>query len=701
MSVIQRIRDKGAWIITSLIALALIAFILQDRGTSGGSFFSDNKTIGKIYGTKVDAQEFREKVNMYIKRGATEDRAAEELWNQEVMKAILLHETDKLGLVCSQKEASENLFSPSSQFMQQYFRNPQTGEFDYERARQAVNQIKKSKNTEEKRSLYEGFIEPIELQTLQLKYQALIDHSVYIPKWMVEKQLADNNAVASASFVYVPYSSVTDSTVKVSDDEITTYAKKHEKEYSKENETRTIGYITFDAFATSADSTEVRNQLEKIKADFAASTDAKAFLSKNGSNMDFYNGYVAKKEIKVAVKDTLFKQPVGGTFGPYVDGNNFVIAKVVGATSIPDTVKVRHILIATQQQDQQTRALQRVREDSTAKRIADSVALAIKNGANFDSLLAKYSDDGGSKDKGGVYEIAANAGMVPEFSDFGFTGKTGDKSVVKTDFGYHYMEILSQKGSEVGYKIAYLGKPIIISDKTISDASSAAAQFWSTSKSYKDFNANAIKLGKAVLPATDIKENDFNVQGLGSARKLVYWTYKNDVGDITNEAIKIGDKYVVAVITSVNKPGLPAVATLRPMVEFLVRNEKKAKQIIATKFKGNTLESYASAAGTTVQKADSILFTVPYVPGVGNETKFVGAAFNASIKGKATEPIAGYQGVFALRVENIAAKTDDSNNAEMIKQRLLQMQKNSTQSFMEALKKDADIKDNRGKIFTE
>jgi peptidyl-prolyl cis-trans isomerase D len=144
---------------------------------------------------------------------------------------------------------------------------------------------------------------------------------------------------------------------------------------------------------------------------------------------------------------------VGGIYGPYVDKDNYVLAKVMDVKALPDTVKVRHILIATQQQQQGQ--MMQIREDSTAKKLADSIALAIKTGAKFDTLCRKYTDDPGSKDSG-IYNNVYTGQMVSEFNDFIFTHKV-EGGVVKTAFGYHYIEILSQ-GNESAYKIAYLSK---------------------------------------------------------------------------------------------------------------------------------------------------------------------------------------------------------------------------------------------------
>src|ERR1035437_2708542 len=131
--------------------------------------------------------------------------------------------------------------------------------------------------------------------------------------------------------------------------------------------------------------------------------------------------------------------------------------------------------------------------------------------------------------------------------------------------------------------------------------------------------------------------------------------------------MRIGDKYVVAIVTAVNKPGLPSVGNLRPLVESLVRNEKKAKLIIDTKMKGNTLQSLAASSATTIQKADSILFSNPFIQGIGNDPKFAGAAFNKDYFSKATDAIAGTTGVYSLQVAKIG-NTGGPDNSAAIRQ---------------------------------
>ena len=700
MSVIQRIRDKGAWIVFGVIALALIAFILQDGVRRGGSMFSNNNALGKVNGEVIQRSDFEQKLEMYSKNGQDRDQIIGRLWDQEVFKIILEQQFDKLGISVGNKEQTEIIYGQNSPF-RQYFTDQQTGYFDADKLRQWLSQIKKTKEAraQQEKDMAANLIKDAVFQAQQTKYQVLLQHALYAPKWMVEKTMADNNGVSSVSYVNVSYTTVPDASIKVSDDEIMAYARKHRKEFERDDETRSLAYISFDAGATASDSAATVNQLMALKGSFASATDIKNFFANNSTETPYYNGYISKNLIKHAYIDSIVKMGSGGVYGPYVDGNNFVLAKVIGVKQMPDSVKIRHILIATHQQDQQSGALMRVREDSSARKIMDTVEAEIRSGKNFDSVCSKYSEDPGSKDKGGVYDYFPSGRMVPEFNDFAFGNPVGSKGVVKTEFGYHYIEVLGQKGSSAAYKIAYLSKPIIVSNETDNAASSAASQFASASRNKKDFDANAAKLGKTATPSGDLKENDFDISGLnGSARQIIRWLYEHKVGTVADQVFRVGDKYVVPIVISVIKPGLPPAAILRPQIEVIVRNQKKAKQIIETKIKGNTLETIATSAGTAVQRADSVAFASPFVDKVGMEPKFAGASFNTTLKGKISEPIAGNSGVFVLRVENIGAKPNITNG-DAIKSTIVQSQQTSVFRGTEALKKISNIKDYRSKFF--
>lgn len=701
MSVIQRIRDKAAWIIFGAIALALIAFIVQDASVRRGNLFSNSSTVGKVNGEAIDKNEFEQKielVNQMQGGQAQRSQLVTSVWNFMVEQTVLRQQLDKLGIVVPGKELSDILFDPTSSPFAREFTDPQTGVFDVEKAKQAFAQLKKNRNSEQVNSIMQIYIQPAIDRAMAQKYQALITQAVYVPKWLAEKTNTDNSSIANISYVYVPYSTVSDSTVKVSDDEIAAYVNKHASEFKQDEETRTVSYVTFDASANADDSAVVLNSVNGLKSEFAATTDAKSFVGKNGTDLPYFDGYVTKANMKMPNADSIMSLADGQVFGPYLDGNNYAIAKMIGRRELPDSVKVRHILIKEADQGQP------ILTDSVAKARIDSIANAIKGGASFAGLVQQYSDDPGSKNTAGEYEFASTqfANLSKEFAEVAFYGSTGDKKIVKVEngsySGYHYIEVLEQKNRQIAYKVAYLSKPISASPATIGAASTAAQQFAAASKTKAQFDEAATKANKFPMSSPDIKENDFNVMGLGENRAFVKWVYENNVGD-RSDPFEFNDKYVVAIITGVSKAGLASARVARPMVEGILKNEKKAQQIL-TKFTGGTLEAYAQSTGTGIQRADSLSFQSPFIAAVGSEPKIVGAAFNKALQGKASEAIAGNTGVFAVKGEGISARPsfggtiDDQRRAQENS-----MRSQIGYSAMNALRKAAVVKDNRATFY--
>ncbi len=692
MSIIQNIRDKGAWIIFTIIVIALVAFVLQDGiGKQGNTSITD---LGKVNGVSINKIDFEEKLDIQVQNYASQGVKREQiigfLWNQEVDRILYKTEENKLGISVGTKELTDVLFGTESPFKQE-FTDPTTGEFKVNDAKQAIAQLKKGKNQEQIKNIEKMYIEPSIENRLRNKYQALIVKGVQVPSWMVQKQYAESNSIANINIVGIPYTSISDSTIKVTDDEIASYIKENAAAFQVEEASKNISYVGFSAAPTSADSAAALNTVNALKAEFQAAPDAAVFLNKAGSDLPFYNSYISGKSLQVPNKDAIIASGVGNVYGPYIDGKNYTLAKVIGVKQWPDSASVRHILIATAGQNGQI-----VRDDSAAKKLIDSIKLAIAGGTSFDAMVQQYSDDAGSKTNGGKYEMFSQGQMVGPFNDFSFDNSVGSKGVVKTDFGYHYIEVLKQTPRSPAYKIAYLSKAILPSNETISAASAAAAAFASSAKDLKSFNEEAIKINKQAFPATGIKAMDFEIPGLGESRSLVRWVNENNMNAIS-EPTEIGDNYFVAVITGAEKQGLISVTSARPQVEGIIRDQKKAVQI-KQNFKGNTIEEIANSAKTIVQAADSISFNYSMIPGIGNEPKVVGAAFNKALLNKPSAPIAGNAGVFVISVKNQGAKVA-SQDITSFEADLLNRTRSVVYRTNVGLKKIAKIVDNRIKVY--
>lgn len=711
MSVIQKIQDKYGKVMAIIIGFSLIIFVVMLAFENGGSLFRGNSTtVGTINGTPIDIKEFQNAVTQQSQimesRGmasgeALNQQANEAAWNNEIARILLTAETKKLGIDVGSKELNNLLFGLNPpQELRQTFTDPQTGQYNPQVAQQQINQIK-TRGTAEQKVQINAFLDQLVFQHLAQKYDALLTTSINYPKWMIEKQNAENGLISKISFVKEPYTSISDSTVKVTDKEILSYIDKHKKDF-KQLESRSISYVAFSADPTAADSALAKEKILETKLAFDSTHDVKSFLLNQGVN-NYYDGYISSNRIQVSTKDSIFRIGTGKIYGPYLDGGHYALAKVIGTRSIPDTVKIRHILIGTSQPDPQTGQMMQIRDTATAKHLADSIALAIRNGSNFDSLI-HFSNDPGSVNNGGVYDNVPSGQMVPTFNDFIFGNPVGTKGVVKTDYGYHYIEILSQKGNTTGYKIAYISKSIDASQETNAAANNAATAFVATATDQKSFNTSAEKLlkekgiNKAI--ATDIPPSGSMIQGLGASRSFVKNIYKAKLGDVIGPET-IGSNEVVAIVTEINKEGTMSASKARMMVEPLLMNEKKAEIIKQKIGKLTTLEAAATVLKKQVETADSLRFSGNANAALGFEPKILGAAFNkANVNKVVPEAIAGTQGVYVMKVDNITATpVANANVEEERKMRYLQSKQQASFQSLQALREDAKVKDYRNKFY--
>jgi peptidyl-prolyl cis-trans isomerase D len=295
--------------------------------------------------------------------------------------------------------------------------------------------------------------------------------------------------------------------------------------------------------------------------------------------------------------------------------------------------------------------------------------------------------------------------FAKEFADFLLNENGENKKVVKTQFGWHYIEILDKKDLQPAYKIAYMAKEIGPSDETINAANAAATKLSGQARNKQAFDKYVAQNGlNEVSVPTVIKENDFQLGGLQDARQVIKWAFDDAKEGDVSEPYSLKDAFVVAVVDKRVNEGTPDVKTARPLVEALIRNNKKADEIKKKLNNPTSLEAAAKVYNVQVLNtgADSTLtFDAQLINGIGSEPKVAGACFNKEYQSKVSPPIAGNTGVFIIKVDNVSVKGQQTP-AMLAQQRTAEISRSLQtalgQSF-ESLKKKASIKDNRSKFF--
>ncbi|HZI00266.1 MAG TPA: SurA N-terminal domain-containing protein, partial [Flavisolibacter sp.] len=179
MSLIQKIRDKGALISAIVIAIALLGFILMDAFSGRTGIGSASTTVGKINGKeieyvdfdrKVKAQEAAAKAQGYDQGEAGRQQAIESVWEGEVSQRLMEEEFEKLGMTIGKKELNDILFGMNPpQDLKQRFTDPNTGQYDAVQAQQFINQLRKT-GTPEDRAQLNDYLGSLEINRMMEKY---------------------------------------------------------------------------------------------------------------------------------------------------------------------------------------------------------------------------------------------------------------------------------------------------------------------------------------------------------------------------------------------------------------------------------------------------------------------------------------------------------------------------------------------------
>lgn len=709
MSIIETIREKGAVIVIAVIAISLIGFILMDSMSGTGKLFGggNETTLGVINGEAVDYYDFNQKVQemeaQYGTQSGQRNQIMQGAWDQIVAEKIVNEQFEKLGLVFTAKEMSSIMFSDDAPpQLKQAFTDPKTGMYDIEQAKQWWTQVKSERNKEQRNAIVNQVIDPMVLNTLYGKYTAMISGSIYQPTWQKELNKKNDSKFAVINYVAIPYSTISDSTLKVSDQEIKSYINSHKESFKQEAGVM-LSYVTFSASPNSADSQRVLKTVTELKEPFEADTNAKFFLGRNSSAIPFFDGYVGGSVMSVPEKEQIIALPVGGVYGPYLDGKNYVLAKKVETRVLPDSFKVRHILLGTVNPQTQQPLL----PDSTAKRLADSISTAIQHGANFDELEQKYSTDEAAKQTKGVMtfdlQTIQSENFAREFGKFLLNDKGENKKVVQTQFGYHYIEIMDRIHPEAAYKIAYMAREIDPSDETINNANNEAIKLAASAQNLKAFNEYVTKNGLAKIDYPfEIKENDYQLGSYPDARNVIKWAFEAREGSVS-EPFSVASDFVVVAVDKKLKEGLMDVQAARPQVESLILNQKKAKEIKNKIGSASSLESVAQTFNTEVLQTgeDSTLtFNAMIINGIGNEPRVAGAAFNPEYQTKISPAIPGNTAVFVIKVNQVGEKSVAEGAFQQQQQMLHDQQLQTTlQQSFGGLRKIAKIKDYRSKFY--
>ncbi len=702
MATLQKIRNRAGIAIAIFIGMALAAFILGDLFKSSSSIMRGKQMeLAEIDGKTVTYPEFQAKVDelseIYKMNSGktsldqkTTDQIKEQTWQSMVRNLTMKDIYENLGIGVSSTELFDLVHGKNPHaIIQSIFRDPNTGTIN----RGALIQFLKYQQTNStgKEHNYWLFIENqiIEERSFS-KYNNLLSKGILATTEEAKNDLKGLNHKANIQIAAKMYSSVSDSTVKVTDSELKAYYDKNKEKYKQENN-RNIEYVTFPVVASKADEDKLIKWSNDIKAEFATVADPAAFVNIN-SDVPFDPSYFKKGELSPEIGNFAFAGKVGDIYGPYKEKNSWKLVKIQKFEELPDSVQARHILVKVNSQAELAKATATI--DSFKN-------LILVKGQKFEDLARTKSQDNGSANAGGALGWIRRGMMVKPFEDAAFFGKVNELQVVKTQFGMHLVQVTVRGKTAPNVQLATINRIIEPSSQTYQSTYTQASKFASSNQDPKKFNDAIVAQGLNKRMA-NIRENDKEVSGLENSRLLIRAAYKAKTGTIVSGSegtpiFEMGNQFVIAVLVSEQEKGIASLNTIKARVELEVRKEKKAQQLIEKMSGKSDLNQLVSSVGATLSEAKDISFDTYSIPGVGYEPAIAGAA--TALEGnQVSKPVIGTNGVYVVKVNSVNSGSDQDIAGNRQKMAASIGYRANMYAF-EALRENAKIVDKRAKFY--
>ena len=688
MAILNNIRKRGIFLII-IIALALFAFIVSDSLTKGGGGQDVQDTVASINGTDLSRADFMGEVEAYQRQlgpNASTAQAMGVIWERELRSTLMQQQVDALGMTISQEQLADILSEALAN-------NPnfqdENGFYSESRVQQYITDIQGNPKLLKE---WNNYLKRTQESILQNHYLSMVRGGLVVTSAEGEQQYRFENDKINVDYVHIPYTKIADEDVEVTEAEIAAYIKANPKKFEVEPSVD-LEYVSFLEEPSLEDIEEKRLDIESLVAEFKAAEDAELLVNEK-SDVSYVDRWYFKNDLPPSLTDTIMKLNEGDVYGPYKVDFTYNITKVIGKKQLPDSAKARHILIPIGLN--RTDSITRTKEQ--AKVTADSILRIVKsNKSKFESFVTNFSSDAGSVANGGKYDWFPYNRMVAPFRDFAFEESVGSMGVVETQFGYHIIEVEGQKNKQDLVKLATITQEIEASEKTLSDVFSKAAKFEEAARE-GDYTAVALENALTPKPVNKIDHLAANIPGVGDDRSIINWAFEEDtkVGDV--KRLNVNDTYVIARLTRKNdKKALMSVAEASGVVTPILRREKKAKKIRET-ISGTTLQEIATNQNVTVKNATALNRAAPTIADAGTEPEVVGAAFGKKV-GEMTKLIDGVTGVFMVQVLAINKAPDLENYNNYVTQLKAKAAGAINNNVYEALKKAADIEDNRADFY--
>ena len=685
MAVLEKIRVKFGILITVLVALALLSFIL-DPTTLRSAFdrFSSDNKVGTMNGKSVSYKEFYEELNTYteIAKMMGQNPSSEEqqaqlrdaAWQSIFDNEVFIPKAEAAGLSVGEEEMLDltqgNNISPV--LLQQGLFLDRDGNFSRETVVDFVQSIDSDDSGNS--AAYWSFLEEgVFRNQLYAKYASLLEKSDVLSDLEKARLVADGNVTADVDFVFEPISFVTDSTVKVSSEEIRRYFNDH-KEQFKQPANRDIEYVMWEVVPSAQDYADTKAEFDALYEDFAKADNLKAFVTLN-SDSKWNPYYFTEDQLSVTpeFQQTAFHAPVGTVSPVVTEDKAYAAMRVADVRMMADSA---HVYYKVYPYSQEAEADVFVNDQLRKTDISQFTEMGwitqdfiLANGLN--ELDAAFDSPQKVFKVKNVNNQAILAVYVPERT----------KALKKV-------------------QVATLMKNVLPSDETYRDFQMKAVEFADACDGkYENFQKLSQEQNLPVIPINNMQQTNRRIGPADNAREVVSWVFdkKTKAGQVSDLKIVDNKYYFVTAVTKVRKEGYADIQDVASDISSLLQ----ARKTVAVKL--DEVKEKIAGLTTLEQVAETLGTTVSHYPGISfgstqfnqNDPALVGAV--AAAPEGTIQTVGGNVGVYVFEVSNRTAGNFFSENDAATQLARKASWHNSI--LQSVIANEADIKDNRARFF--
>ena len=663
MATLQKIRSKGPLLVI-VIGLALFAFIAGDAWKVLQPH-QGKQDVGEVNGEVLSAQDYQKMVDELSEvikltnglNSLTEDQlnnVKDQVWQSYVNNKLIAEQAEKLGLKVTDAEIQSIIDQGTHPLlMQTPFRNPQTGMFDKDMLKKFLVDYANLNASQmpaqyveyyQKMGAFWQFVEKTLAQsTLAEKYQNLVTKSLISNPVAAEDAFNSRTEQSDLLLAGVPYSSINDSTVQVSDSEIKDRYNEKKEQFKQLVETRDIRYIDVKVVPSDADRkavekevTEYSNQLASTTADFGT------FVRSTGSSVNYSDVPVSKSVFPADVASRLDSTGVNEVYGPYYNqtDDSFNAFKLLAKVSSPDSIQFRQIQVYADTEEK-------------TKTLADSIYNALKGGADFAAVAKIYGQTGeatwvNAQSWEGSELDADNSKFINTL----LNQPVNELANLNMGQANLILQVMNKKSMQTKYKVAVVKREVEFSKETYNAAYNKFSQFVAQNTTIHSMVKNAEESGYTLMPRTDLSSAEHYVGGVRSTREALKWIFAAKPGEVS-PLYECGenDHLMVVALDKIHEAGYRDINSVAEMLRAEIRRDKKAEKIMEEMKKYNSIAQVKGMKDAVSDSVKHVTFSAPaYISVTRSSEPVIGAVAAKTAANKVSAPIKGNGGVYMIQV---------------------------------------------------